>query len=117
MNGIRPCYCGAEVELRRQGINRLGEPWGWAIYCPRCEVEWLTIGDGLASIIEMWDEEEREPWCCLDWQKAQQEGTDHEGWGAFVLWFPLSAAEPQYWKGGCGLSPINFCPWCGVKKP
>ena len=115
MAEIRSCYCGMKVELRRQGTTSSGDPWGWAIYCPRCEIGWLTARDDMESLISAWGGEKRQPWCCVDWQMAQQDGTDNEGYGAFLSWYPQD--DPPYWKGGCDLAPINFCPWCGLKKP
>lgn len=51
--------------------------------------------------------------CCYEFRKAQQYGTDNEGYG------PLLGSHNGEWHMGCDLAPIEYCPWCGkpVTKP
>lgn len=57
----------------------------------------------------------KEPICdCEDFKKAQEEGTDKEGYGAAIRRSMLSDNESDLEVGGYG-KPIKFCPWCGKR--
>lgn len=45
--------------------------------------------------------------CCETMIKAQQYGTAHD--------MCVSAVSFEGYKIGHALTPIKFCPWCGVK--
>ena len=51
--------------------------------------------------------------CCADFTAACQEGTDNEMYGSLVSTHTMDYKIFM----GCGLKPIAFCPWCGVKVP
>ncbi len=46
--------------------------------------------------------------CCTTFDRAQQSGTDNEGYGR-LMWVHAGIASM-----GCGLPPIDYCPWCGT---
>jgi hypothetical protein len=46
---------------------------------------------------------------CTTFEAAQETGTDNEGYAA------LLKPDMGFWKIGCGLPRISFCPWCGSK--
>lgn len=46
--------------------------------------------------------------CCSTMLKAQESGTDNEGYGRLV-----SDYGDWSWHMGCGLPEFNYCPWCG----
>ena len=54
---------------------------------------------------------EHQTTCCPEWLKAQQSGTDNEGYGRLIQVYPDGAASM-----GSDLPPIRFCPWCGADK-
>lgn len=47
--------------------------------------------------------------CCYDFKRAQEKGTDNEGYGRLIM----SYANDGVYHIGSGLSSIEFCPWCG----
>ncbi len=54
--------------------------------------------------------------CCPDFVAGCQDETDNEGYRALIQ------REDCMWNDedglihiGCGLKPIQFCPWCGKK--
>ena len=47
--------------------------------------------------------------CCLWFFKAQQDGSDNEGYG------PLIYKIDDEYHIGCYLTSMKFCPWCGHK--
>ena len=51
--------------------------------------------------------------CCNNWRKAQQSGTDNEGYGRLI--YECGRDGPLMM--GCDLEPIKFCPWCGKEAP
>jgi hypothetical protein len=51
--------------------------------------------------------------CCSAWANAQRSGTDNEGYGS-LLNFYSGDQDPHM---GCDLPTVEFCPWCGAKKP
>lgn len=56
--------------------------------------------------------------CCPPWTRAQQKGTDNEGYGA-LLYHRDDDDEnyPNAWQiGDAWLAPVLFCPWCGAPK-
>lgn len=50
-------------------------------------------------------------YCCDDWAKAHQSGTDNEMYGALVHY-----PQPHTPHIGCDLPRVKFCPWCGASK-
>jgi hypothetical protein len=50
--------------------------------------------------------------CCSDFGRAQQSGTDNEGYGRLIMTYP---DDPDAYIGSGGLPTINYCPWCGKK--
>lgn len=62
---------------------------------------------------------------CFDsWEKAQQDGTDNEMYGALLSDHANPArvygnipTNPPDWHLGCDLPSVKFCPWCGANKP
>lgn len=56
-------------------------------------------------------EQSREPtrFCCADMKTAQKLYTDSEGYGALATWHERGLYI------GCGLPPLEICPWCGSK--
>jgi len=67
--------------------------------------------------------------CCNAMTRAQEEGTDSEGFGPLVNWSgewvrkiwnhrsdcSCEDTIPAGWEMGHTLPPIRFCPWCGTK--
>lgn len=51
--------------------------------------------------------------CCNAWKKAQQHGTDNEGYGPLIAHGYES--ERNNWYMGEELPPAIYCPWCGKK--
>lgn len=49
--------------------------------------------------------------CCRTMINAQQPCTDNEMYGALVD----ADWDNEVVEIGCGLPPIDFCPWCGQK--
>lgn len=57
--------------------------------------------------------------CCDIWGKAQERGTDHEGYGPALI--TRSCWAPDYEPRSClllgsELPDARFCPWCGAPK-
>lgn len=57
--------------------------------------------------------------CCDSWAKAQEDGTDHEGYGPALV--TSTTLPPDYELITClllseGLPDTKFCPWCGSPK-
>ena len=54
--------------------------------------------------------------CCELWAKAQEGGTDSEGYGSLVNHssFDDSQTDRNAYMGL--LPPVSFCPWCGTPK-
>jgi hypothetical protein len=50
--------------------------------------------------------------CCDAWRKAQQSGTDNEGYGPLLY----RSRDGDAWRIGDGLQAVYFCPWCGEEK-
>lgn len=48
--------------------------------------------------------------CCLEFQNAQQTGTDNEGYGRLISDYGRNGE----YMIGCDLAPMNYCPWCGA---
>jgi len=46
--------------------------------------------------------------CCETFEKATKRGTDNEGYGALIYGPSLI---------GCDLPPMDYCPWCGKRRP
>jgi hypothetical protein len=59
---------------------------------------------------------------CDAFVKAQQRGTDNEGYDQLIYRYsadllkkhPFLGGDPR-WSVGSELPPIHFCPWCGSK--
>ena len=49
---------------------------------------------------------------CVEFKKAQQRGTDNEGYGSL-----LSHHVVDEWRIGRDLENISYCPWCGKRVP
>jgi len=47
-------------------------------------------------------------YCCWNFEKALQSGTDTEGWGAVI-----TETDRGFYVGGLFNRPIIYCPWCG----
>ncbi len=56
--------------------------------------------------------EDRPPPCCDSMEKAQEHGTDNEGYGSLLHFY-----ERTGWSIGCDLPSPVHCPWCGEKLP
>lgn len=59
--------------------------------------------------------------CCKHWRRAQEEGTDNEGYGSLIYDMSHDRERPVEEKYiGCSVSsdlpPVRFCPWCGDEK-
>lgn len=55
--------------------------------------------------------------CCSWMAKAQERGTDNEGYGPLVEWDDDTIEGEGDLPGfhtGCELPRIAFCPWCGT---
>jgi hypothetical protein len=48
---------------------------------------------------------------CVEFQKAQQSGTDNESYGRLI------SKSGDEWRIGCDLDSISYCPWCGKRVP
>jgi len=62
---------------------------------------------------------ENRPDCCEHWKRAQESGTDNEGYGALLGYERTDAEIPVKVTGWYigdrdELPPIKFCPWCGA---
>ena len=49
--------------------------------------------------------------CCEEFARAQELGTDREGYGACI-----KLLSGSIYDLGCELQPLRFCPWCGADK-
>jgi hypothetical protein len=52
-------------------------------------------------------------YCCAEFAKAREWGSDNEGYGELVE-DHLPSEPPGLYTIGTGLRPIKFCPWCGT---
>ena len=61
------------------------------------------------------------PYCCPEWEKARQKGTDCEGWRE-LIWAiskedPCEIYDDKPHIGNIGsktdFPPLKYCPWCG----
>lgn len=58
------------------------------------------------------------PPCCEAWRRALQMGTDAEAYGSLIAFHDRQREEhPGRFVAGFDMPPLNFCPWCGAKKP
>ena len=51
--------------------------------------------------------------CCEAMKRAQEGGTDNEGYGSAV-WEERGPTR-VIWAAGSGLPDISLCPWCGER--
>jgi hypothetical protein len=49
---------------------------------------------------------------CEAFRKAQESGTDNEGYSSLIR-----ASDGEWSFGGGQLEPLRFCPWCGKPAP
>lgn len=57
--------------------------------------------------------------CCEWWARAQQWGTDNEGYARLIHWRddgPHMGYVTENEADDCYLPAVEFCPWCGTKK-
>lgn len=52
--------------------------------------------------------------CCDDFKRAQNSGTDNEGYGRLLSNLGRDQVAADRWSIGSNLPNIKFCPWCGV---
>lgn len=93
--------------------------------CPECGVKQGDIDDQPCNVRQivatghsdkdrvvcdaLEDQTDEKP-CCRQFVKAQDLGTDNEGY--FRLVYDDASGNLYI---GCGLPPIRFCPWCGER--
>ena len=58
------------------------------------------------------------PYCCDEWAKARQKGTDCEGFNS-LIWDDEIMRDDKPHIGNIGsrtdFPPLRYCPWCGHK--